>query len=392
MKHAPPKAVVLRPEGLPRAISSRVESWARSQRIASRLKDYGFADGEEKPVIEEWLAKVTSELESLDTNSATILDDVAALGWEPQALILAVESGDASPVFEAAFMRHLLEYAAAAGPQHLRLHLRSILEVTNISNLAQRHDAARRVSRHFHLHMGPTNSGKTYNALKALSKAGTGVYAGPLRLLAHEVWERVNLGTVGEMDGKGRACNLLTGEERRIVEPDAGIVACTVEMLPVNGNGGESWDVVVIDEIQMLGDEGRGFAWTNAVMGVNAKEVHLCGDETTAELLKSMIGSFKGDTLTVHKYDRLTPLKVEDESLKGDWSKVQPGDCVVTFSRSNVFSVKKLIEGSLGKKCAVVYGALPPETRAEQAREFNEDGGRAEVLVASDAVGMGLNL
>jgi ATP-dependent RNA helicase SUPV3L1/SUV3 len=240
--------------------------------------------------------------------------------------------------------------------------------------------------------MGPTNSGKTYNALKALSRAGTGVYAGPLRLLAHEVWERLNLGTVGELDGKGRACNLLTGEERRIVDTEAGLVACTVEMLPLAGVGGESWDTVVIDEIQMMGDSQRGGAWTNAIMGVNAKEIHLCGDETTAALLQSMIDSFKGDTLTIHRYDRLTPLSVSDKSLNSDWNKVQPGDCVVTFSRSNVFSVKKAIEGTLGKRCAVVYGALPPETRAEQAREFNEEAGRAEILVASDAVGMGLNL
>ncbi|KAL1408385.1 RNA helicase [Vanrija albida] len=389
---APRQPIKLKPESLPRTISSRLDGWTRLPRVAIRLKDYGFSNAEAKPTLADWLARSSGELEVLDTSSATLLDDIAALGWDPQALTLAYESGDYVAAFETAFMRHFLEYATASGPQHLRLHLRSILEATDISSLAQTFTAARSVSRHFHLHMGPTNSGKTYNALKALSKAGTGVYAGPLRLLAHEVWERVNLGTVGEMDGKGRACNLLTGEERRIVEPDAGIVACTVEMLPINGNGGESWDVVVVDEIQMLGDEARGMAWTSAVMGVNAKEVHLCGDETTAELLKSMIGSFKGDTLTVHRYDRLTPLRVEDESLDGDWKKVRPGDCIVTFSRSNVFSVKKLVEGSLGKKCAVVYGALPPETRAEQARDFNEDGGRAEVLVASDAVGMGLNL
>ena len=94
--------------------------------------------------------------------------------------------------------------------------------------------------------------------------------------------------------------------------------------------------------------------------------------------------------MTVHRYERLTPLAVADKSLESDWNKVEPGDCVVTFSRTNIFSVKKLIEQTAGRKCAVVYGALPPETRAEQAREFNE--GRAEVLVASDAVGMGLNL
>jgi ATP-dependent RNA helicase SUPV3L1/SUV3 len=163
-------------------------------------------------------------------------------------------------------------------------------------------------------------------------------------------------------------------------------------MVPLAGHAGESWDVVVIDEIQMMGDSYRGGAWTNAVMGVNAKEIHLCGDETTAALLQTMIDGFHGDTLTVHRYDRLTPLSVADKSLEGDWNNIQPGDCVVTFSRSNVFSVKKSVESTLGKRCSVVYGALPPETRAEQARQFNESNGRAEVMVASDAVGMGLNL
>jgi ATP-dependent RNA helicase SUPV3L1/SUV3 len=83
---------------------------------------------------------------------------------------------------------------------------------------------------------------------------------------------------------------------------------------------------------------------------------------------------------------------VAEKSLEGDWSKVEKGDCIVTFSRNNIFAIKKQIEGTLAKKCAVVYGALPPETRADQARDFNDEEGRCEVLVASDAVGMGLNL
>jgi ATP-dependent RNA helicase SUPV3L1/SUV3 len=201
----------------------------------------------------------------------------------------------------------------------------------------------------------------------------------------------MNLGTVGGMvEGEGRACNLLTGEERRIVAPDAGLIACTVEMLPSSMASGP-FDVVVIDEIQMLGDPQRGGSWTNAVLGVQAKDIHLCGDETTVKLLHQILEPM-GDKITVHNYDRLTPLLVADASLDGDYNNVQPGDCIVTFSRSNIFAVKKQIEGTAGKKCAVVYGALPPETRADQARDFNDENGRSEVLVASDAVGMGLNL
>jgi ATP-dependent RNA helicase SUPV3L1/SUV3 len=104
------------------------------------------------------------------------------------------------------------------------------------------------------MHVGPTNSGKTYAALKRLEEAETGIYAGPLRLLAHEVYERMN--------DQGVPFNLLTGEERR--ESD-GVEkwAATVEMTPLN----KRLDVAVIDEIQMINDEQRGWAWTQALLG-----------------------------------------------------------------------------------------------------------------------------
>jgi ATP-dependent RNA helicase SUPV3L1/SUV3 len=71
---------------------------------------------------------------------------------------------------------------------------------------------------------------------------------------------------------------------------------------------------------------------------------------------------------------------------------IQKGDCIVTFSRSNIFKLKEMIEQNTPHKCAVVYGRLPPETRAEQARLFNDPNSGVDVMVASDAVGMGLNL
>lgn len=372
---------------------SRVEEWTRSEDMLKNLHLIGFKPEEADDCLSAWSIRICEELQTWDTGDESLLPKMASLGWDAQALITAYETGEYAKVFDSAFLRHFITYASEDGPERLQLHLKSVLRSTDLSNIAQTYEKARTINRHFHLHMGPTNSGKTYNAIKALSKAGTGVYAGPLRLLAHEVWERINFGTVGELNGKGRECNLLTGEERRIVSNDAGLVSCTVEMLPLRGaKGGEPWDVVVIDEIQMMGDSQRGGSWTAAVMGAFAKEIHLCGDDTTAALLQSMIDSFGGDTLTIHRYDRLTPLRVAETSLDGKLDKVEPGDCVVTFSRSNVYSVKKEIEGKLSKRCAVVYGALPPETRAEQARDFNEESGRAEILVASDAVGMGLNL
>ncbi|KAM0748111.1 P-loop containing nucleoside triphosphate hydrolase protein [Meredithblackwellia eburnea MCA 4105] len=243
---------------------------------------------------------------------------------------------------------------------------------------------AREQKRKLILHVGPTNSGKTYRALMALSQARTGVYAGPLRLLAHEVFSRFNSGSLSP-DGKPRACNLITGEEKKIVDPLAGLSSCTVEMFPI----GKKFDVGVIDEIQMLGDEQRGTAWTNALIASQCDELHLCGEESIVSLVTS-IAKELGDEVIVHRYERLSPLKVSQKSLGSDLSKISRGDCLVTFSRNNIFAFKRLVEDKTGLRVAVAYGGLPPEVREEQARAFNA--GEYDVLVASDAVGMGLNL
>jgi ATP-dependent RNA helicase SUPV3L1/SUV3 len=239
--------------------------------------------------------------------------------------------------------------------------------------------ATRAMQRTIHLHVGPTNSGKTYRALKALENAKSGVYAGPLRLLAHEVYSRLN--------AKGKTCALLTGEEQRIPEVDQYFVSCTIEMTPLNA----AMDVAVIDEIQMIGDEERGFAWTQAVLGVQAKEVHICGEERAVELIQALC-SYTGDKCIVHRYKRLSPLAPMDKSLNGNYKSLQKGDAVVAFSRVGIHVLKQAIEKKTGKRCAIIYGALPPETRAQQAALFNDPNNDYDFLVASDAIGMGLNL
>lgn len=243
---------------------------------------------------------------------------------------------------------------------------------------------ARSLTRQIHLHVGPTNSGKTHGALVTLSRARTGMYAGPLRLLAHEVWERMNQGTISP-GIPPRACNLRTGEEVRTVDEYAGLVSCTVEMADVT----RPYDVAVIDEIQMIADPQRGFAWTHAVLGLPAKELHLCGEASTVPLIQHL-AKLCGDDLHVHNYERLTPLHVAPHSLYGDLGKVQRGDCIVAFKRSTIFRLKEQIEARTGLQCALAYGALPPETKSEQAKLFNA--GKLDVMVASDAIGMGLNL
>lgn len=244
--------------------------------------------------------------------------------------------------------------------------------------------ATRAKQRKIHLHVGPTNSGKTYRALQRLEQSTSGAYAGPLRLLAHEVYSRLN--------AKGKACSLITGEERRLATREQGakdnqIFSCTVEMVPLNLN----MDVIVIDEIQMIGSPERGWAWTQALLGAKATEVHLCGEERTVPLIRKICASV-GEELEIHHYERLSPLEVADSSLKGSLKNLRKGDCVVSFSVMGIHALRRQIERVTGKKVATVYGSLPPETRAHQARLFNDPNNDYDYLVASDAVGMGLNL
>jgi ATP-dependent RNA helicase SUPV3L1/SUV3 len=238
----------------------------------------------------------------------------------------------------------------------------------------------RQLQRTIHLHVGPTNSGKTYHALKALEASKNGVYAGPLRLLAAEVYQRFT--------AKGRACALVTGEE---IKQPAGVndclTSCTVEMMPLN----TKLDVAVIDEIQMISDPERGSAWTNAVLGVQAKEVHLCGEERTVKLIESICASI-GDKCVVHRYERLTPLKTMNTALDNQFSRLEKGDAIVAFNRMSLHALKRNVEKYTGRRCAIVYGSLPPEVRVQQAALFNDPNNDYDFIVASDAIGMGLNL
>ncbi|ONK75442.1 uncharacterized protein A4U43_C03F16880 [Asparagus officinalis] len=237
---------------------------------------------------------------------------------------------------------------------------------------------ARAMKRRIIYHCGPTNSGKTYNALQRFMEVKNGVYCGPLRLLAMEVFDKVN--------SLGVYCSLLTGQEKKIF-PFSNHVACTIEMVSTE----DLYDVAVIDEVQMMTDPTRGYAWTRALLGLKADEIHLCGDPSVLKIVKRICKE-TGDELRVHSYERFKPLVVEAKSLLGDLKNVRSGDCIVAFSRREIFEVKLAIERFTKHKCCVIYGALPPETRRQQASLFNDQDNEYDVLVASDAVGMGLNL
>ncbi|ORX60477.1 P-loop containing nucleoside triphosphate hydrolase protein [Hesseltinella vesiculosa] len=264
-------------------------------------------------------------------------------------------------------------------PESKKQQYQSLCKLSDLRFPSEWFPEARQMQRKIFMHVGPTNSGKTYHAIQRLQKAESGIYCGPLRLLAHEIYDKMN--------AQGIACNLLTGEENREVSPTAALTSSTVEM----ANFAKPLEVAVIDEIQLIADADRGWAWTQALLGLKAKEIHLCGEASAVPLVKKICESL-GEEVIVNEYSRLTPVSICDQSIDGDLTKIQPGDCVVAFSRQQIFALKEAIEAQAGLKCAVAYGALPPETRALQAKRFNDPASDLQVLVASDAVGMGLNL
>ncbi len=227
--------------------------------------------------------------------------------------------------------------------------------------------------RHFYLHIGPTNSGKTYDAIQRMTECGSGTYLGPLRLLALEMYEKLN--------GKGCPCNLLTGEEAEIVD-GATFVASTIELC----NFHKHYDIAVIDEAQLIADAYRGSNWTKAICLVQADEVHIClapeAEMIIIELLDQLEQSYE-----IVRHERLAPLKYG--GFCTGINEVEKGDCIIAFSRKNVLSIAANLE-RMGMKASVIYGALPPHSRRNEVKKFTD--GETSVVVATDAIGMGVSL
>ncbi|RZB46106.1 DExH-box ATP-dependent RNA helicase DExH18, mitochondrial isoform B [Glycine soja] len=270
-----------------------------------------------------------------------------------------------------------VEFCLENFPDEIK-RFRSMVESADLTKPHTWFPFARAMKRKIIYHCGPTNSGKTYNALQRFMEAKSGIYCSPLRLLAMEVFDKVN--------AKGIYCSLLTGQEKKRV-PFSNHVACTVEMASAQ----ELYEVAVIDEIQMMADSNRGYAWTRALLGLKADEIHLCGDPSVLDIVRKICQD-TGDELCEQHYERFKPLVVEAKTLLGNFENIRSGDCVVAFSRREIFEVKLAIEKQTKHRCCVIYGALPPETRRQQASLFNDQSNEYDVLVASDAVGMGLNL
>jgi ATP-dependent RNA helicase SUPV3L1/SUV3 len=240
-------------------------------------------------------------------------------------------------------------------------------------NPKDEYEAARKMKRCFILHLGETNTGKTYRAIERLKQSKNGVYLAPLRILALENYERLNR--------EGVPCNLLTGEEELTVE-GARHVCSTIEKLDIE----KEYETAVIDEVQMIGSTQRGFAWTRAVLGLRCAEIHICGAINAKELLIKILEDC-GDAYEVIEYKRDTPLEVCTAPFM--LKDIEKGDALVAFSKKRVLELSKLFQEK-GVKSSVIYGDLPPEVRRMQYHAFIK--GTNKILVTTDAIGMGVNL
>ncbi len=245
--------------------------------------------------------------------------------------------------------------------------------ITRIGSYAEHFQLARNMFRRFTLLVGPTNSGKTFQALNLLAQAQTGCYLAPLRLLALEGQEALLQ--------RGCLTSFLTGEERDLRE-NASHIAATIEMLDTL----EPIEVAVIDEAQMLFDKDRGWAWTTAIFGVPAKHVVMTGAPSCIKMIQH-IAEYLNEPLEIIECKRFTEMEVLSKPAK--LTELEPATAIIAFSRRDVLGLKAQLE-VLGKTVSVIYGNLSPQVRREEALRFRN--GESEIVVATDAIGMGLNL
>ncbi len=234
-------------------------------------------------------------------------------------------------------------------------------------------ETARRLQRSVTLYVGPPNSGKTHAAFERLAQALDGAYLAPLRLLALEGRDR--------LVARGVPCSLLTGEEN-VPADGARVVSSTIEMVGTS----KPIDVAVIDEAQMIFDPARGWAWTQAIVGVPANEVIVICSAYAVPAIENLLG-LCGERCSVREFGRMQHVELLPQPLP--IAALKLGDAVVAFSRRDVLMLRDQIAGN-GHPVSVIYGALPPEVRRREAERFAS--GESHILVATDAIGMGLNL
>lgn len=219
--------------------------------------------------------------------------------------------------------------------------------------------------------LGPTNTGKTHRATERMLEHDSGMIGLPLRLLAREVYDRVTARI-----GESRVA-LVTGEEKRVPRR-ADYWVCTVEAMPVE----REVDFVAVDEIQLAAHAQRGHVFTDRLMHARGrKETWFMGSDAIQPVIEQL-----APAASVVRHPRLSKLTwARDVSLQ----KVPRRSAVVAFSMPQVYEIAERLRALRGGT-AVVLGALSPRTRNAQVAMFQA--GEVDYLVATDAIGMGLNL
>ncbi len=219
--------------------------------------------------------------------------------------------------------------------------------------------------------LGPTNTGKTHLAIERMLAHASGIIGFPLRLLARENYDRM-------VAQKGaRYVALITGEEK-IVPPDARWFSCTVEAMPLDRDA----EFLAVDEIQLCADPDRGHVFTDRLLHARGLvETMFLGAETIRPLLQRLVPQASVETRPrMSQLSHAGPVKLV---------RLPPRSAVVAFSAADVYAIAELIRRRRGG-CAVVMGRLSPRTRNAQVALYQDK--EVDFLVATDAIGMGLNM
>ena len=220
--------------------------------------------------------------------------------------------------------------------------------------------------------LGPTNTGKTHLAIERLCAHSSGAIGFPLRLLAREVYDRVVA-----IKGENRVA-LITGEER--IEPkDARWLLCTAEAMPVVG---KDLAFVALDEAQLAADRERGHIFTDRLLNARGREeTMILGSATLEPMVKALVP--EAEVVSRPRFSTLRHAGAQK------LSRIPPRSAIVAFSAEQVYAIAEMLRRFRGG-AAVVMGALSPQTRNAQVALYQS--GEVDYIVATDAIGMGLNL
>ncbi|MDB2647804.1 helicase-related protein, partial [Candidatus Pelagibacter bacterium] len=219
--------------------------------------------------------------------------------------------------------------------------------------------------------LGPTNTGKTHLAIETMLSFESGMIGFPLRLLAREVYDKV----IKKISVDKVA--LITGEEK-IIPPNAKFFLCTVESMPID----KHLDFVGVDEIQMCADHERGHIFTDRLLNMRGEKLTMLMGSNT---IKNIISKLDGDIEFINR-ERLSKLTFAGHKKI---SRINRKTAIIAFSAEEVYAIAELIRRQKGG-AAIVMGSLSPKTRNAQVELYQS--GDVDFLVATDAIGMGINM